>query len=112
MKEAGTPLHVTSAYGLMAPLPGCRATVDHLDGIEESPLSSAVFFQRLECMRLLIDHGADVNLAGYRGYTPLHVAGYLIENWQLTFGGDGAGLGAKDSEGLTLLELALVNPHK
>ena len=61
----------------MAPLLDAGATVDHLDGIEESPLSSAVFFQRLECMRLLIDHGADVNLAGYRGYTPLHVAVYL-----------------------------------
>ena len=49
-----------------------------------TPLILAIAYHRLEIVKLLIENGADVNLAGPKGMTPLMIA-VDKENIDITF---------------------------
>lgn len=78
---------------------------DSLDG--SSPLHQAIYHNlNIEIIRLLLDHGADVDIRGDKpeGWTPLHIAathGRLAAAAYLVI--RGADLGAKDADGGTAL---------
>jgi len=60
----------------------------------------------LDCLRLLVQHGADPNAPGARGERPLHVAARLGSNAVVrALVAMGADLNAKDSSGKTALDL-------
>lgn len=63
--------------------------------------------ERERCGELLLSHGADINAAGARGLTPLHIAvsyGHLpAVSWLVEHG---ANLNARDGDGMTPLHLA------
>ncbi len=78
------------------------------DSIEITPLIAAIQADRIDLVRLILDRGAKVNLAGSTGETPLHKAvrsqnlsliDLLIER--------GADLEARDRQGQTPIFMAL-----
>lgn len=93
---------------------GANVNVVALHPLQVTPLHAALFGRQVEIARLLIEHGADVNIKrGGRGlpragWTPLHyAAGYgfmeLIEQMLER----GANLNALDDEGRTPLRVAV-----
>lgn len=49
----------------------------------DTPLLISVRKERLAVAKYLIENGADVNLANYAGYTPLHFAA-KVQSWKWT----------------------------
>ena len=76
------------------------------------PLHSAIANRRTEIVRLLLEHGADVNAAQADDFTPLHEAaqnGMLeVTRWLLD---RGANVNAKLTDGKTPLALAVEYKH-
>ena len=111
-----TPLHVASAYGsidTVRTLIRAGADVNQRDHNQESPLHRACFFQHLDVIEALIASGVDVNAADITGETPLHVSAAM--NRELAAGllmQHGAQIEARTHEGLTALDLALINMHR
>ena len=71
-KTLETPLHLAEANGR----PGHCKHVDDADDINHTPLHLASLYDRFEMVRLLIEHGANVNARGKYYDTPLHIASY------------------------------------
>ena len=69
-----TPLHPAEA-NVTGRLEHC-IRVDDTDNINHTPLHVACLYRRFEMVRLLIEHGADVNARGKYYDTPLHLASY------------------------------------
>lgn len=44
------------------------------EGINVTPVHVAVKFNRCECLKILLNHGADANVPNQFGQTPLHSA--------------------------------------
>jgi GNAT superfamily N-acetyltransferase len=77
--EGWTALHLAATPEIAAMLLDAGAGVDARNrhkfaGPGNSPLSAAVYQQRNEVVRLLIERGADVNQGDNGGFTPLHLA--------------------------------------
>ncbi len=82
---------------------------DHKD---LAPIHGAVFHGCLSCLKLLVEHGADVNMTQAGRYTPLDEAS---ENGNLDIVkylvGHGAKVNAKDDDGKTAVDIANENGH-
>ena len=44
------------------------------EGIKVTPVHIAAKYNRCECLKILLEHGADANIANSFGQTPLHAA--------------------------------------
>jgi uncharacterized protein len=77
------------------------------------PLHSAAATRELECARLLVEHGADVNARQAGGYTPLHEAAGNgdVELARLLLGA-GADSRARKDDGQTPADLAAERGHQ
>lgn len=51
-----------------------KALVNEEDSLGYTAVHAAALFDRVECLRLLLSHGADINKASIEGITPLHEA--------------------------------------
>jgi len=74
-----------------------------------TPLIWAVQFNRLDVIKLLLEHGADADLCDAQGYTPLHWACRYADNRTaiaLFLLEAGADAGSRRHDGKTLLEAA------
>jgi len=71
-----------------------------------------VFYGGHEAARLLLEHGADLNIPGYGGETPLHCASSSGKSKIVRLLLDhGAHVDAVDESGKTAFQLALVRGH-
>lgn len=70
-----------------------------------SPLEYAIWTNQIDAMRLLIDHGANVNKRDRYGGTPLHGAVTNKEAVILLIN-NGADVNAADNDGWTILKMA------
>ncbi len=79
-------------------------------GSGSTPLTKAAIFGETEIARLLIEHGADVSLAGEDGNTALHIASFLAneELVELLLAA-GAMIGARNGKGETVVDLVSAN---
>ena len=51
-----------------------------IDGTNIAPAHVAAKFNRCDCMKMLLDHGADANIRNSFGQAPLHVAARMKLN--------------------------------
>jgi ankyrin repeat protein len=77
--EKTTPLHTASAQGWddvveILIKQNLRISVNALDLGQLTPLYRACECNHVEVVKLLVDHGADVNLCRQQGRTPIHAA--------------------------------------
>lgn len=77
--EGWTALHLAATPNIAAMLLDAGADINARNrhkfaGPGNSPLSAAVYQQRQDVVRLLIQRGADVNQGDNAGFTPLHLA--------------------------------------
>jgi len=96
------------AKGIQAGVP-----VNQLDSLDQTALIAAVSHNSIDCVRLLLDHGADPKITDNAGWTPLIFAAY--------FGGSdemlnllldrGAQINAQNDRGITALYLASASGH-
>lgn len=70
-------------------------------------LKMAVRLNLERCVEVLLDHGADVRLAGHKGYTPLHNAVGNHSIVKMLLAADSGNVNARNNEGDTTLSLAL-----
>ncbi|NXR68445.1 ANR26 protein, partial [Rhadina sibilatrix] len=111
-----TPLHLASANGhgdVIRHLAGKNCQLNLADDVKRSALSKAVQCQQEECVAVLLEHGANPNLAEADGNTARHlpvlsgdsaVAGLLLEH---NASGD-----AQNQGGYTPLNLAVFKQHE
>lgn len=70
--------HIAAEFGKAAVLETClKAHPDAAKAVTQhkvTPLHTAAHLGEIETVTMLLDHGADVNAAGYEGRTPLHTA--------------------------------------
>ncbi|NXP58005.1 ANR26 protein, partial [Chloropsis cyanopogon] len=111
-----TLLHLASANGhadVVRHLAGKNCLLNLPDNLKRTPLMKAVQYQQEECVAILLEHGADPNLADADGNTALHlavlsgnttVAGLLLEH--------NASSDAQNQEGYTPLNLAVSKQHE
>jgi ankyrin repeat protein len=93
---------------------GAEANADPTEH-HDTPLNAAAHLGRLGIMMDLIEHGADVNKKGWKGFTPLHKA--MDANYQHPWYDDmarflveeGAEVNAKDNDGRTPLHISAMN---
>jgi ankyrin repeat protein len=109
--SGNTPLlwAITSGYyGLAARLVALGADVRHANNWGDGPLQAAAAAGDLKTMRLLLEHGADINQAGFAG-SPLIAATRAQNTEAMKFLiGEGADLNTVDvREGRTALFVAL-----
>ena len=88
------------------------ALVRAVDGKNKTAFHTAVTYQKMEVMPLLLEYGADINATDITGMTPLHVAGMLGRSeeaaWLLAHGADPL---IEDEYGDTPLHTAVVFGH-
>jgi ankyrin repeat protein len=74
----GTPLHWAAANGhgeaCRALVSTCRANVDSRNCRESTPLILAAYFNRLQCVEVLLDLGADITIRSDHKKTALDFA--------------------------------------
>ncbi|NXH39252.1 ANR26 protein, partial [Dicaeum eximium] len=111
-----TLLHLASANGhadVIRYLAGKNWQLNLPDDLKRTPLMKAVQCQQEKCVAILLEHGADPNLADADGNTALHlavlsgnttVAGLLLEH--------NASSDAQNQEGYTPLNLAVSTQHE
>jgi len=97
------------AKGISAGIP-----INQRDALDQTALIAAVSHNYVQCVRLLLDKGADTKVTDNAGWTPLIFAAY--------FGGSdemlnllldhGAEINAQNDRGLTALYLASVTGHE
>jgi len=84
-----------------------------LNDFKVAPIHSACAGNHMEIVRLLVDHGVDVNASQMSGVTPLHTAAHLgsvdLANVLLAAGAD---VRATTEKGETPKDLALVDGHQ
>jgi uncharacterized protein len=78
-EEGWTALHLAATTEIAGMLLDAGADINARNrhkfaGPGNSPLSAAVYQQRNDVVRLLIERGADFNLGDNAGFTPLHLA--------------------------------------
>ncbi|NXY22036.1 ANKR7 protein, partial [Atrichornis clamosus] len=110
-----TPLHLTSVNGhadVRYPVQK-DYKLNLTDDFKRTPLMKAVQCQQEECVAILLDHGADPNLADADGNTALHlavlsgnttIARLLLEH--------NASCDARNQAGYTPLNLAVSKQHE
>ncbi|NWX06686.1 ANKR7 protein, partial [Caloenas nicobarica] len=110
-----TPLHLACENGhvdVVRFLVQANCQLNLADNFR-SPLMKAVQYQRERCVAMLLEHGADPNLADADGNTALHLA-VLSPNmtvaWLLLE--YNANIDAQNKEGFTPLNLAVSNHHE
>ncbi|NXM53623.1 ANKR7 protein, partial [Illadopsis cleaveri] len=111
-----TPLHLNSANGhadVIRHLAGKSSQLNLADDLERAPLVKAVEHQQEEHVAILLEHGADPNLADADSNTGLHLAvlsgntaeaGLLLEH--------NASSDAQNEGGYTPLNLAASKQHE
>ncbi|NXY37239.1 ANKR7 protein, partial [Pomatorhinus ruficollis] len=111
-----TPLHLNSANGhadVVRHLAGKSCQLNLAEELEIAPLVKAVEHQQEECEAIMLEHGADPNLADVDSNTALHlavlsgntdVAGLLLEH--------NASSDAQNKGGYTPLNLAVSKQHE
>lgn len=107
----GNSIHDLSRWGEMDKvrqiLEANPEAVHERDALDKTPLFFAVTFDKPEMVRLLLEHGADINAKDITGMTPLHVAANLGLNDQVRLLVElGADLNARDEFGDTPLHAA------
>ena len=88
--------------------------INQRDALDQTALIAAVSHNADDCVKLLLDHGADPKITDNAGWTPLIFAAY--------FGGDdellkllldrGSDINARNDRGLTALYLAAATGHE
>lgn len=70
------------------------------------PISEAIRNDNFEALKLLVEAGADVNVKGAKGMTPLHYAVVGVDSYDMAYYlvAQGADINAKDASGATPLE--------
>lgn len=104
-RDAGTPLDIAVSYNssLLPELLEAGADVRIPSGtVGFTPLHRAVYMGYIDLVKLLLDHGAEINAPSAEGMSPLHLAS-TPEMVDLLIS-KGATIGAKDDKGLTPLE--------
>ncbi|NXN79638.1 ANR26 protein, partial [Bombycilla garrulus] len=108
-----TLLHLASANGhadVIRHLAENKWQLNVVDNLKRTPLMHAVHYEQEKCVAVLLEHGADPNLADADGNTALHlavlsgnttVAGLLLEH--------NANSDAQNQEGYTPLNIAVSN---
>ena len=96
------------AQGIKAGIP-----VNQLDTLDQTALIAAVSHNSIECVRLLLDHGADPKVTDNAGWTPLIFATYFggsdeMLNLLLDRGSD---VNAQNDRGITALYMASASGH-
>ena len=118
-------LHLATEYAssaVAAELVAAGAMLDARDGDDLSPLHLAAVYNREDTLQLLLNKGADPNIATRDGFTPLHGTAMAFRTMRTRHGHDGrcsgpvknfadllshgARTGAKDGTGLTPMERA------
>jgi ankyrin repeat protein len=97
------------AKGIKAGIP-----INQRDALDQTALIAAVSHNYVECVRLLLDKGADTKVTDNAGWTPLIFAAYFggsdeMLNLLLDHGAD---INAQNDRGLTALYLASVTGHE
>jgi len=84
--------------------------IDPMDNTGASPLIYASIIGDIECMKILLDNGANINVIDINGRTPIF---YALESGQIDalklLIDKGADLNKKDKKGNTLLDFATIN---
>jgi len=90
----------------------CSQEVNAIGGVYVSPLVAALSKEQFEVAELLYQHGAHVDVRGYKNPTPLYSASYRgrleLVQWLLRHGADS---NARRSDGLTALYGAAADGH-
>ncbi|NWU38412.1 ANKR7 protein, partial [Hylia prasina] len=104
-----SPLHLASANGhgdVVKHLAGKNCHLNLADDTKRTPLMKAVQCQQEECVTILLEHGADPNLADADGNTALHLAVLSGNNAGLLLEHNASG-DAQNQGGYTPLNLAV-----
>jgi len=114
-RDGFTPLGLATFFGhkdtveaLLAA--GANVNLKSNNALTASPLQSAAVMNQIEIAKLLLAKGADVNITGESGYTPLHeVAGSGRLEFAKLLLDHGANINAKGNDGKTPLTIAVEN---
>jgi len=116
--DGWTPLHLAAFFGhaeLAGALLDRRAQIEarSTNPMKNTPLHAAVAGGRLEVVKLLLNHGADVNACQEGGWTPLQAAAQngnreIVE----VLLAQGADVHARASNNQSALDLALSRGHQ
>lgn len=60
-----------------------KADVNKENGWKKTPLQAAIQSNRLKCIKILLNAGADINMQGQMGYTPLNSAIRFMEKFTM-----------------------------
>lgn len=91
---------------------GAQVNTTSRNGLAVAPINSAAAGEQLEIVRLLLEYGADPNIAQGEGFVPLHAAAEngQVEMIQLLLAA-GADPHSRTSDGRTPRDLALAGGH-
>lgn len=113
-----TPIGLAAFFGRVDVVRYLLSTGAEVNAVSKNrmrvmPLHSAVAGRHLSIARMLIEHGADVNVAQQDGFTPLHGAAQNGQEEMVTLLLDrGAQVDAKAADGKTPLAFAAEEGHE